>query len=374
MGFRLYIICSLIILFTNFSNSWGQCFTVGTASTSTTTSAGDWTVGGNWSSGSPGCSINGENDEIEVNVNMTLQNTSCGGGTLTMTAKTNLQVVSNSTLTIEGDLNLNGEEICIYVQAGSTLRILGDLNFSKDKISLIVDGSLDIDGEFACSGDCTGGGSTFPAFGGSGTYSAGGGCSGFSGAQTQCSAALPVELLYFEAAANEKNIELNWSTVSEINNDFFTVEKIIDGNATEFVSRVDGNGNSSEILVYSTIDRNPHGGTNYYHLKQTDFDGQFSYSDIISINYDNPVPQIRIFPNPIVGGNDINIYINGLEEAINLFVFDISGRLIKEDFYSSIEKEQIRINKDFLQGATGIYQITIVGSSFSTSTRLIVAP
>ncbi|MCP4458053.1 MAG: hypothetical protein GY816_08530 [Cytophagales bacterium] len=115
---------------------------------STTTGTRDWTVGGNWSSGSPSCSINGEDDEIEVNVDMTMRDTGCSGGNLSMTAKTSLNVVSNSTLIIEGDMNLAREEICIYVHAGSTLQVLGDVNFSKNKVTMIIDGNFNVTDHF----------------------------------------------------------------------------------------------------------------------------------------------------------------------------------------------------------------------------------
>mgnify|MGYP003992576093 FL=1 len=114
-----------------------------------------------------------------------------------------------------------------------------------------------------------------------------------------------------------KVIKINWQTVSEIQNDFFTVEKSKDGINWEIVEILNGAENSSIIRDYSVIDKNPHLGISYYHLKQTDIDGKHEYTQIISVNIVEK-HNIKIFPNPtknqitIIGNltliPDINIY------------------------------------------------------------------
>ena len=95
---------------------------------------------------------------------------------------------------------------------------------------------------------------------------------------------LPIELLYFKGSVYNSDNILHWSTASEDNNDYFTIEKTKDGIDWEVVDREPGAGNSSNQLYYSLVDENVESIINYYRLKQTDYDGKFKYSDIISID------------------------------------------------------------------------------------------
>ena len=112
-----------------------------------------------------------------------------------------------------------------------------------------------------------------------------GGVGGSSTATLSC--VLPIELLSFTLYKNNNNdILLKWTTASEINNDYFTIEKSNTDIDFEILTNVRGAGNSSQLLNYSYIDYNPYNGINYYRLKQTDYDGQYSYSEIIAIIID----------------------------------------------------------------------------------------
>ncbi len=357
---------TFLFLFLFSTVTWAQCFTVGTASTSTTTIAGDWTTGSNWDSGSPGCSINGEDDEIEVNVDMTMQDTGCSGGNLSMTAKTSLNVVSNSTLIIEGDMNLAGEEVCIYVQSGSTIQVLGDVNFSKNKVSMIIDGSFEVTGEFNCSGDCTGGGATFPSFGGSGTYSAGGGCTGFSGGQTQCDdSILPVELIFFDAHIEDDHVELNWATATEDNNDFFEIEKSLDGVTFSLLALIDGAGTHASILNYSYQDTSPYKGISYYRLSQTDFDGTHEILGLEVANYQNIGNTLHVYPNPTSG--DLNISYNVDGQSL-LTITDVLGR----DVYNCTMNGSTKTTIDSNLFGPGVYFVRIIDALQNTNEQMRV--
>ena len=95
---------------------------------------------------------------------------------------------------------------------------------------------------------------------------------------------LPIELIYFRVINEGDANKLIWSTASENNNDYFTIEKTVDGKDFQIVSNIDGAGNSSNIINYQYVDRTFEHIINYYRLKQTDFDGKYDYSDIISID------------------------------------------------------------------------------------------
>lgn len=111
---------------------------------------------------------------------------------------------------------------------------------------------------------------------------------------------LPIELLSFTAQANDqRTVDLGWVTATEINNDYFTVERSQDLIHYETVTIQDGAGNSNQILAYTDVDLQPYDGTSYYRLKQTDFDGSFSYSAPVSVNLEHALAfDLAVFPNP----------------------------------------------------------------------------
>lgn len=124
----------------------------------------------------------------------------------------------------------------------------------------------------------------------------------FSPYALQSNNVLPIELLNFEAILRHSKVDLAWVTGSEINNDYFTVERSLDTENFEFVTEVAGAGNSSKLLSYATVDKNPYKGISYYRLKQTDFDGKYSYSKLMAVNNKNSKNfEFKIFPNPTDG-------------------------------------------------------------------------
>lgn len=97
---------------------------------------------------------------------------------------------------------------------------------------------------------------------------------------------LPIELISFAATPQAGTVVLNWSTATELNNDFFTIERSVDGFSWEDLLSISGAGTSIHRLDYSAKDVRPYAGLSYYRLKQTDFDGQFSRSNIVSVVVD----------------------------------------------------------------------------------------
>jgi len=137
------------------------------------------------------------------------------------------------------------------------------------------------------------------------------------------STALPVELLFFDAQVNEKNqVNLLWATASELNNDYFTVERSTDGGNWEIVEIVAGSGTTSVRTDYQTLDERPNKGISYYRLKQIDFDGTISYSNIVSVFVDSEDKQIIKITNIL--GQDVNPNAKGLV----IFVFS-NGETLK---------------------------------------------
>ena len=136
---------------------------------------------------------------------------------------------------------------------------------------------------------------------------------------------LPIELTLFEAyVVDHYKVELVWITASEVNNDFFTIERSENAMHWYNVMEIEGAGSSFMEIKYSTFDNQPYEGRNYYRLKQTDFDGQYSYSDVISVLLpENRYQNVDLFPNP---ARDV-VTLRGNQEELNQFgIYDWSGK------------------------------------------------
>lgn len=114
------------------------------------------------------------------------------------------------------------------------------------------------------------------------------------------SGVLPVELTHFAARTKDDMVELDWTTATELNNDFFQIEHSRDGIQFQPVGKVKGEGTTTEIINYNFMHRQPVGGTNYYRLKQVDYDGAFEYSDIVVAEVNSRTGGVQIYPNPTI--------------------------------------------------------------------------
>lgn len=103
---------------------------------------------------------------------------------------------------------------------------------------------------------------------------------------------LPIELAHFFGVATEDKSLLMWTTFSEINNDYFAVERSGDGYVWEMLGLVQGAGTSSQVIDYRYYDSEPLEYVNYYRLKQVDFDGKYEYSDIVSVKHEVSIKTI----------------------------------------------------------------------------------
>lgn len=177
------------------------------------------------------------------------------------------------------------------------------------------------------------------------------------------SAPLPVELSFFNAALNEDIAELEWQTTSEIENDFFEIQKSSDGVDFEPIGIVGGKGNSIEVNDYQFVDINVEDGLNYYRLKQVDFDGSFDYSSIKVLRAKNELDnEVAVYPNP----SSSNFRFTGLgEETNDVQIFSLDGALVKEatvQFQESIQIGDLPSGTYFVQrkNINGVYQHKLI--------------
>jgi|GEM_PF-995016 len=145
---------------------------------------------------------------------------------------------------------------------------------------------------------------------------------------------LPVELISFDAKLNGDKVDLTWETASEINSDYFLVERSKDGITWDRVLTMDGAGNSVTAISYMDVDYSPLKGVSYYRLTQFDFDGGSETFNIVPVEYlGNNEPGMHIFPNPVSPGDQTNIQLTDFGDAEILVVLrDITGK----QFYSKV--------------------------------------
>jgi hypothetical protein len=153
---------------------------------------------------------------------------------------------------------------------------------------------------------------------------------------------LPITLVLFDAQDDVDQVKLIWETATETNNDYFTIEKSINGNDWVEVKTVKGLGNSTAMHSYETFDETPFSGLSYYHLKQTDYDGKSTFSPMKSINRGTSAEGFSVFPNPAY-----NVLALNIKESIGMApttIYDVYGRLIWSSVLNTSLKETIDIS------------------------------
>jgi len=173
---------------------------------------------------------------------------------------------------------------------------------------------------------------------------------------------LPITLNFFKVQKQVEHAMIEWQTASEINNDYFTIEKSIDAKSWSVLSRIDGAGNSTQIKDYSTIDQLEKAETIYYRLKQTDFNGDFSYSEIQSVEGTNFKSKVNIYPNPT--SEIVNITY---EELINsVEIYNLKGELHLNQLINS---NTVRLNIG--NYPRGTYFLKIIGTTNTSIEKII---
>ncbi len=176
---------------------------------------------------------------------------------------------------------------------------------------------------------------------------------------TTSSSPLPIVMLTFTAKAKDNKVICDWVTATEKDNDYFNVERSKDGVHFYAVGLVDGAGNSNVPHAYAFTDDNPLQGISYYRIKQTDYNGAFSYSVVRQVNIGNGKNfSIEVFPNPVV--DFVNV-VSGEKENVQITVTDVTGKVIKQ---INVHEQQMQI--DFRNLTAGIYFIVAQSENGNT--------
>lgn len=179
---------------------------------------------------------------------------------------------------------------------------------------------------------------------------------------------LPIELLSFTARPVGESVKLDWATAVEIENDFFTIERSGDGVVFDSIARVNGAGNSSMEQQYQMYDNEPLIGTSYYRLKQTDYDGTYTYSAIQAVTINDKMAEVtvQVYPNPSAGNFLIKTTGTGSAE---IYITDMQGRTTYTGLLELGQSSTYNLRE---QLSTGMYQLSIVLPDKTLSQRIII--
>jgi hypothetical protein len=179
---------------------------------------------------------------------------------------------------------------------------------------------------------------------------------------------LPIEMYRFELTKNTNYVSVNWSTASEHKNDYFTIEKTKDGSVFETVGIIKGAGTSQQANDYTYKDIHPLKGISYYRLKQTDYDGNFTYSQMRAIEYSGDLnPGFNIIPNPSDNFSSAQLIFTDLKDRyVDIIVADVSGKII----YNS----KVHGNDNFTlpQFGAGYYFVSVKNDEFDMVKPMII--
>ncbi len=362
-------------------------------------SNGTWSSNSNWSytQGGASCSCSPGSTDVVIISHTINMDKNLSGGSAGITSNVSIlqggAMLGNNNWDIDfragSSLDNNGMLIArnvtfyngttIMIATGASLIVTGNLDNRNNSNNITFNGTVTVNGSFSngnggiiagsgnieiINGPVTNTGTTF-------AYSGISPC-----AKLPCTilgnVALPVEWLSFKAKQQQASVLLTWSTATESNNDFFTIEKGTSAGNFVVLGSVRGAGNATQKNDYNFSDNQIIKGTVYYRIGQTDLDGKQTYSDVISINT-LPVKDVKLSPNPL-STNRVKLESNLLDDGeVSVKIFDMKGKEVKFEIFPSIIHGEAFIQfeqADLIPG--GMYQVNIVSGNQINQEKLLI--
>ena len=175
---------------------------------------------------------------------------------------------------------------------------------------------------------------------------------------------IPVELTSFSANVVDRSVVLNWTTATEVNNQGFEIEISEDGTNFNNIGFVPGFGTTTEPKSYSYTDQSVNSGTYYYRLKQIDFDGSFTYSDVVEVEVSLPIEFSleQNYPNPFNPSTSIQFSLP-INARVVISIFNLVGEKVAEvvnkEFSAGMHK--VSFDASILTSGIYFYQIDAAG-------------
>lgn len=187
----------------------------------------------------------------------------------------------------------------------------------------------------------------------------------FTIGNTNLALPLPIDLLSFTAEAVQNEVVLHWVTASEKNNDFFTIQRSQMAEQWEDIATIQGAGNSQERKDYQSIDALPYAGVSYYRLKQTDYDGTYTYSAIKRVQVEGGY-QLKAYPNPT---SDKLTVITGFNlESDNIRLLNTLGQPVPIEINQVGSKAELEIKNI----PAGVYMLQVRKGFWQQSLRIVL--
>ncbi len=184
---------------------------------------------------------------------------------------------------------------------------------------------------------------------------------------------VPVELVSFTANTISDEVELNWRTATETNNQGFEIQRLRKDGEFEQVGYVAGFGTTTEPKSYSFIDTKLDAGSYTYRLKQIDFDGSYEYSNEINVEVELPLEYIleQNYPNPFNPSTTINYSIPE-DGFVKLAVYNLLGEEVATLVNSFQKADRYNISFNASDLSSGVYVYKIESTNFSASRKLVL--
>lgn len=341
---------------------------------------GDWATDGTWQSGTSPGFTNLPNVVIDAyvisNSGISFSNTNTRiltisdtlivyGDVIFSSTKNNatINVGANNLLVIYGNLELGKNTAGVDVAAGGVVVVTGTISASGVEANSTIQGAgkvysnnptgLTANNSEAVQtiGELSGDGYTTVE-----DFVTGGG-----------TITLPVELLHFNAFVADQ-VTLHWATATEINNDYFAIERSEDGTNFYEIGRVNGSGSTNQQIDYTFIDKFPFSSTEYYRLKQVDYDGDFEHFEVLRIDTQRESAHVtlHVFPTIVENGN-LTIKSNQPFQMQELTIYNLNGGKSVSLTNQSKQENPLtyQVNTQFL--TTGLYLLEVTTSLGETS-------
>ncbi len=356
-------LCRYLILCFVSTSTYGQ----------TSNSAGDWETDANWVGGTaPNFDLTGET--ISIQHEITLSNTlTFGASNSNVTVDETLKVDdviseqnNNTTLNINalfvvfGDwtFNSNGSLTALNINNGGILYIVGDMTStgSINNININAGGALVVGGNFQVGGTINNvAGRVYSETDNTSVNTVGGGVEGSiadletsadSGsdpvaeaiAESTVDSTLPVELVSYSAKVVDGKILLQWQTATELNNDFFTIEKAVNNGDFVVMDQVPGHGTVNSSQEYLWRESLEHAGVLHYRLSQTDFDGTTVNLGIRHVQTFDQF-SIGLYPNPVTKNQPLRVQA---PNTLNWQIFSLTGHLLRSGNTTAIDTSSLK--------------------------------
>lgn len=270
------------------------------------------------------------------------------------------QATGNFSFNISGTVHIHGSSQFSNVNTNVTVNTGGQLIIDGamaggNNVNFNVNGFVEVFGALA-----VGSGSNLN---GSGVFRLHGAC---SGTPFCSSSVMPVELLYFKARSSVSRVDLVWATASELDVDYFSIEKSIDGKVFHEIGKITSMGDSRTERTYSFTDEKPAHGTSFFKLNEVSRDGSKKALSVIKNVFDGS-REVLIYPNPVLKDQPVSLSLNfHASETHDVTVFDLRGVVMGR---TTMQGSEANLP---LQLSAGVYILRVTSREFSSVQRIVV--